>query len=287
MEAGTLIESILEELWPLDCRDKTEGYRTMLNQTGYSGLSIAGTTGTSAHGSGIDKPPMPDCIESIHLVTVDKSYKVVQFRIEPTNGITNAKKFKAKHKNDGITLIQNDKTFYATTVHVGSMGVIYSYIIRVQPAFYLEEHRTIMNWENLSSEIPNLIQRNLKKPTDPDYLHSFEVWVSPYPPLYDNTVYGVVSTYRLAKPPKVGKRPFLFYTCQMENELIRLLTVTVSKHLQRLLPLVMFIALWTTVEREPVTMPSTEALSFGSPNGVPVLVSDNGIDATDTYQSCQ
>ena len=279
MEAGTLIESILEELWPTTCRDTTEGYRTMMNQTGYNGLSIAGTTGTGAHGSGIDKPPMPDCIESIHLITVDKNLQVVQFRIEPKNGITNAKKFKAKHKD--ITLIQDDDTFYATTVHVGSMGVIYSYIIRVQPAFYLEEHRRVMNWGNLKREIPGLIQRNLKKPTDSDYLHSFEVWISPYPPLYGSDIYGVVSTYKLATPPEVGKRPFSFYTDNLENELLRLLTVTISKHFQRLLPLVMFIALWTTVERKPVTMPSTEALSFGSPNGVKKLVSDNAIDASD------
>ena len=55
MEAGTLVESILEHLWPKDCRDKVKGYKTMMNITGYSGLSIAGTTGTGAHGSEIDK----------------------------------------------------------------------------------------------------------------------------------------------------------------------------------------------------------------------------------------
>ena len=279
MEAGTLIESILEYLWPKEHRDETEGHRTMMNQTGYNGLSIAGTTGTAAHGSGIDKPPMPDCIKSIHLITVDKNFKVKEFRVEPTNGITHAKKFKAANKD--ITLIQDDDTFYSTTVHVGSMGVIYSYIIQVQPAFYLKEDRKIENWDNLKHEIPDLIKRNLKDPTDPDYLHSFEIWISPYAPLYGSSHYAVISKYELAPPKRVGKRPFSFSTSNLENEIIRLLTVWLSKEHQRLVPLVMFIALYLTVEKHPVTMPSTEALSFGSPNGVKVLVSENRVDAKD------
>ncbi|XP_066920558.1 L-gulono-1,4-lactone dehydrogenase-like [Clytia hemisphaerica] len=278
MEAGTLIESILEHLWPEKERDKVQGYRTMMNQTGYNGLSIAGTTGTGAHGSGIDKPPIPDCIESMHLITLDENFKVKQYRIEPSNGITSPKKFKAKYPD--VKLIQDDIQFYATTVHVGALGVVYSYIIKVQPAFYLEEDRKIFNWDNVKAMIPDLVKRNLKKPTDPDYIHSFEVWISPYPPLYGNMIWAVISTYKLAPPKRKNKRPFSFSTSNIENELIRKLTVWCSRNLQELLPLVMFIALWTTVEREPVTMPSTEALSFGSPNGVKVLTSENGIDAS-------
>ena len=161
MEAGTLIESILEHLLPEKERDKVEGYRTMLNQTGYNGLSIAGTTGTGAHESGIDKPPMPDCIESIHLITLDDNFKVIQYRIEPSKGITDPKKFVSKYPD--IKLIQDDDQFYATTVHIGALGVIYSYIIKVQPAFYLEEDRKIYNWDNAKAMIPDLVKRNLKK----------------------------------------------------------------------------------------------------------------------------
>ena len=281
MEAGALIESILEHLWPKDCRDKTEGYRTMMNQTGYSGLSIAGTTGTAAHGSGIDKPPLPDCIKSIHLITLDKDFKVKEFRIEPTDGITDTESFKAANKD--ITLIQDDDTFYSTTVHVGSMGVIYSYIIEVRPAFYLVEDRQMKTWDKLKNEIPNLIKRNLKHPSDHEYLHSFEIWISPYlSPLDDKSYPAVISTYKLVRavdPKRDKKRPSTFSTSNQENEMIRLLTVWLSKNHQELMPLVMYIALFLTVETKPVTMPSTEALSFGSPNGVKVLVSENRVDA--------
>ena len=149
MEAGTLIESILEHLWPKDHRDKVEGYKTMMNITGYSGLSIAGTTGTGAHGSGIDKPPICDSIASIHLITINEERKVVEYWIEPNDGITNREKFEKAHKDDGMILIQDDDQFYATTVHVGSMGVVYSYIIRVQDAFYLQEDRNMKTWDQL------------------------------------------------------------------------------------------------------------------------------------------
>ena len=262
MEAGTLIESILEHLWPKDHRDKVEGYKTMMNITGYSGLSIAGTTGTGAHGSGIDKPPICDSIASIHLITINEEREVVEYWIEPNDGITNREKFEKAHKDDGMILIQDDDQFYATTVHVGSMG-------------------KMKTWDQLKTEIPQLIKNNLKHPSSPDYVSSFEVWISPYSPFYGTQVYGVVSTYTPAKPPRVGKRPSAFSIPPCENEQIRKLTVYLSRHQQRLLPLIMVIALYFTVESKPVIMPSTEALSFGSPNSVKVLVSENCIDATD------
>jgi hypothetical protein len=56
------------------------------------------------------------------------------YRVEPTNGITDPELFLADpevQKHD-IQLIQDDDTFNAVVVGVGSMGLVFSLIVEVQ-----------------------------------------------------------------------------------------------------------------------------------------------------------
>lgn len=284
-EAGTMIESVNENLWPSSQRGNPAGYRTLPNYTGYQGLSLAGTIGTGAHGSGLNKPPMSNIVESMHLITVGEDRKVKQYWIEPTNGITDLAKFQAEYGPRGWKLIQDDDTFYSTLVHIGCFGIVYSYTIRVESAFYLEEERYLQTWEETKKQLPDLYAANLKPRGEKGCLHSFEIWINPYPVLDIKTrkleVYSVVTTYKWAEPPRKHHRPPCFTASPQFNENLRKFVVGTTKLAPWFIPEILHVALMATTERHPVTMPCTEALDFGAQNSTKVVVSDMGIDAHD------
>lgn len=284
-EAGVMIESVNENLWPSSERDNPDGYRTLPNYTGYQGLSLAGTIGTGAHGSGLNKPPMSNIVESMHLVTVGEDRKVQQYWIEPKNGITDPEKFKDEYGPSGWELVQDDDTFYSALVHIGCFGVVYSYTIRVQPAFYLQEDRCLQTWDETKKQLPDLYAANLKPRGENGSLHSFEIWINPYPVLDIKTkkseVYSVVTTYKWAEPPRENHRPPAFSASPQFNEKLRKFVVGTTKLAPWFIPEILHIALMATIEKKPVTMPCTEALDFGAQNSTKVVVSDMGIDADD------
>jgi hypothetical protein len=67
-------------------------------------------------------------------------------RIENADGPSDPQKFSAKY-GETRSLIQEDSTFYALGVSLGSIALVYSVIIEVVPAFWLEEVRTTTTWE--------------------------------------------------------------------------------------------------------------------------------------------
>ncbi|EON76630.1 FAD/FMN-containing dehydrogenase [Lunatimonas lonarensis] len=146
----------------------------LMNQGGSSIQSISGALATSTHGSGIGLGPVPSMVRSITLVgTGGKVY-----RIEPSDGITDPSLFEGKIQGSDVSveLVQDDEAFHAVLVGVGSMGIIVSLILEVQPIYRLYEERIVRNWEAVKSEIK----------TAPDlysYLNAnrhFEILINPY-----------------------------------------------------------------------------------------------------------
>ena len=112
------------------------------NMGGYDGQTIVGVTATSTHGSGVTFGPLTDIIRSMDVV--DGRANIL--RVERTNGPSDKKKFDQKYGKTR-TLIQDDSTFYALGVGLGSIALVYSVIIEVVPSFWLQETRTKTTWE--------------------------------------------------------------------------------------------------------------------------------------------
>ncbi len=158
IEAGIVIQDLNKVLWKM-------GY-AMKNLGAIDEQTLAGAISTGTHGSGIGIPAISGFVESIVLVaTGGKAY-----RIEPTNGISDPATFDEKT----MTLVQNDDDFYSVLVSLGSTGVVYSYILRVEPRYWIEENRTLEQWSEVKKKLRD---KSLFEP----HLRSASLYVNPYP----------------------------------------------------------------------------------------------------------
>jgi hypothetical protein len=98
---------------------------------------------------------MAHAVLSFRLITIDKNWKVKQYQMEPTKGITDPVKFAGK--NQDVELRQDDDLFNASVTSIGCMGVVYSYILRVEPGCYLEEERILLPWNEAAKKLPELM----------------------------------------------------------------------------------------------------------------------------------
>ncbi len=126
--AGTTIRTINAELWQRGLAMPVLG--------GFDGQTIAGVLPTGTHGSVLSHGPLAEVVRSVDLVTPDGS----KVRLEPHDGPTDVVAFAASHP--GWRLIQDDSTFDAGLINVGTFGVVHSYLLETRPRFYLNEVRT-------------------------------------------------------------------------------------------------------------------------------------------------
>lgn len=106
------MDAIQEVLWPSQFRKTKDPklYRLLENVTSVASLSLAGTASTGAHGNGLHNGNVADSVVSFQMFTIDSEWRIKRYQIEPSNGITDMKEFKAKHQHDAdnFQLIQND-----------------------------------------------------------------------------------------------------------------------------------------------------------------------------------
>ena len=122
--------------------------QAIINLGGYDGQTIAGVMMTATHGSGLDYGPIADQVLSMQVVGENGVF----YQVEPSNGITNPGNFPGHLEEDSgipIQLIQNDDVFNAMRVSIGSMGVVYSVVLKTDRKFWLREVRTIVTWSEL------------------------------------------------------------------------------------------------------------------------------------------
>lgn len=145
------------------------------NMGGSDVQSIIGAVSTSTHGSGIKLGPLPSIVRS--LVLVSTGGKI--YRIEPTNGISDPNTFDKGPFE--IELIQNDDYFNSVVVSMGCMGIIYSVVIEVMPAYMLTETRKIYKWSKLKPMLQEGNHDLIKS-----YRH-FELMINPHETNGDHT----------------------------------------------------------------------------------------------------
>ncbi len=142
----------------------------LYNMGGFDAQTIAGVISTATHGTGIGLGAISD--QAVSLVLVGEGGII--YRIEPTNGITHPEKYKAKFPDN--KLIQDDDWYNAVSVSFGNMGVIYSAILKVLPAYNLKEERLgkvhETSWED--------VKVMLKDHSNISSNRHFEVWINPY-----------------------------------------------------------------------------------------------------------
>jgi hypothetical protein len=256
-QAGATIEEVQEFLWPTKDRetDTPEKHRYLPNVTSGVGLSLAGTIGTGAHGNGIRVGIMADAVLSFRLITIDEKWKVKQYQMEPTKGITDPVKF--ADKNPNVKLRQDDDLFNASVTSIGCMGVVYSYILRVEPGCYLEEERILLPWNEAVEKLPELMSNK--------QLQSFQLMVSPYP-WYDcswkpftKEVPVSISTLKYVGQNQIphGKRPS---PPKIPDSLLDDIVVFQTNHFPMLTPIILQVLL-QFLSHKPIVLNACEALN--------------------------
>ncbi|MCB0632153.1 MAG: FAD-binding protein, partial [Lewinella sp.] len=137
-EAGTIIKKLTRVL------DK-ENYG-LINMGVIDVQTISGAMMTGTHGTGINKPSIPDMVLSLKMVGTKGQF----YQIEPKNGITDPEKF---DHNAGIELIQRDDVFYSTILSFGGMGIVYEITMQVIPQYWMKETRYLMKWSALKEQL--------------------------------------------------------------------------------------------------------------------------------------
>jgi len=250
-EAGATIQTINDYLWPRG--------KALLNQPGFERLTFVGTMSSGGHGSGAWCGPLSEHVLALHIVTVDADRRAVELQIEPTDGISDPVKFRAK--NPGVELVQDDSMFHACSVAMGCLGVIYSVTIRVRDAYNLRETRRKFRFSELKPRLPEL----LAEQGPGKRLHSIEVWVNPYQVQGD--VFCVLGERSETKDPPHGERALVVEYGGPEF-LYRLLSWWMA-HEPSAVPTLVDAAM-TATQASNVVMSAPKGLNFGAPNLAPV-----------------
>lgn len=158
----------------------------LANMGGYDGQTIAGVTATSTHGSGLKFGPLTDAVRSIDLV--DGTGRIC--RVEPHDGPTDEVKYRSKYSNER-ELISRDADFNAVAVGLGCFGLIYSMIVEVTDAFWLNEERKRSTWEAVRVELQ---QGDVLSTND-----HYELLLNPY--AIDGVHTCLVTTRKRTEPP--------------------------------------------------------------------------------------
>jgi FAD binding domain/D-arabinono-1,4-lactone oxidase len=121
----------------------------LTTQGNSGGQTLAGVVSTAVHGGDFDLPPICEAVQAIHLV----GPRGIQYWIERgTKGRSITDPVKLRTVLDpGIVVMHNDAAFNAVLVSMGSMGVIYSLVIRVRAQFALSNNTRKDVWSMVKS----------------------------------------------------------------------------------------------------------------------------------------
>ena len=108
--------------------------RSLPTLGGYMGQSLAGAIATSTHGTDFEIASLASMVQAIHLVGPGAE----EYWLErPRTPVTTDRSLRENLPDwsNVINVIGEDAPFLAAVVSVGRCGVVYSYIIEVEPAF--------------------------------------------------------------------------------------------------------------------------------------------------------
>jgi hypothetical protein len=143
VEAGIKLHQLNDFLDSRNLALKTMG--------GASGQSLAGVLSTGAHGMDIEdgRGTIPDMVRAVHLVGPGG----VQHWIEPSQGLTEKAALGQALGLPGANIHYDDDWFNSVLVAVGSMGIIYSAIIEVDPQYDLVSTTEAVDWLDMKAKL--------------------------------------------------------------------------------------------------------------------------------------
>jgi hypothetical protein len=121
---------------------------------GSNGQALAGAISTGTHGGDVDVPPLADAVMAMHLVTEAGRELWVERASQPITDDAALGAALARSCPD-TEIIRDDRVFAALLVGLGRFGVIYSYVLRVRPAFRLAEWTTQIPAAALTAALRN------------------------------------------------------------------------------------------------------------------------------------
>ncbi|MGE0352389.1 MAG: FAD-binding protein [Gemmatimonadales bacterium] len=137
VEAGIKIHALAAELWQRGFSIPTLG--------GSMGQSIAGAIGTGTHGTDLGRPPVSGMVRAIHLVTAGGHEFWLEHPDRPVASIDALRQgYDGWH--DSIKVLRDDAPFRAALVSAGRLGVIYSYVLEVEPRYQLRAESGKAHW---------------------------------------------------------------------------------------------------------------------------------------------
>jgi L-gulono-1,4-lactone dehydrogenase len=149
--SGTTIKTLNRVILP-----KQSAATALINMGAFDAQTLAGAISTATHGTGVRLGSLADLVMSLETITVENvggNPQVVLYRIEPTQGVTDPASFSAAAGQHGMTLIQDDDVFHSCVVSYGCMGIAFAYILKVQPAYWMKERNTLVNWPSLRDSL--------------------------------------------------------------------------------------------------------------------------------------
>jgi len=111
------------------------GPLALTTQGNSGGQTLAGVVSTAVHGGDFNLPPICEAVQAIHLV--GPSGKQYWIERGETGGSITKRDRLAGVLGPGVEIQQDDAWFNAALVSMGSMGVIYSLVIKVRAQFAL------------------------------------------------------------------------------------------------------------------------------------------------------
>ncbi|MBN8595816.1 MAG: FAD-binding protein [Anaerolineae bacterium] len=129
VQAGIEIGELSEQLQRIGLAMPTLG--------GKNGQSLAGAISTSTHGGEWERPPLPDLVRAIHLVTYGGRELWIERASEPITSDDTA--LLAALPCPSTEIVRSDEIFNAVLVSFGRFGIIYAFVLEVRQSFSVVE----------------------------------------------------------------------------------------------------------------------------------------------------
>jgi hypothetical protein len=151
LRGGTILKKLNRKILP---NTGVDGRKPLAlpNMGAWDGQTLAGAINTSTHGSGLGLGTFADLVRSVEIITIPESQyasgesHVRMFRVEPSHGVTDPRKFARDAGKHDMVLVQDDDIFHSVVVGYGSMGMVYAYTLELRDPFWLEETNTFEQW---------------------------------------------------------------------------------------------------------------------------------------------
>ncbi len=162
-------------------------FRALPTLGGSGGQSIAGVLATGSHGGDVERSPLADWVQAIHLIGPGGQ----EWWIERTEGLTTGSEAEVQEQLSNIAktsaelckdiiVRKNDDVFRSVLVSVGRMGVVYSLVIKTVPAFLLREERHEEVWESFKKNMAAAALPGYLAPSYYDRKFFVQVLISPF-----------------------------------------------------------------------------------------------------------